>query len=336
MKIQSLTLAIILTLFNFYSYANECSAKKVKILLPEEIKHHMNIAEVASANLVNDTIFLSDKRKVTAKDKRKVKTSTSPAYLDAIGKLLVTFSNGEQFRCSANLTDTEINRSSKILTSAEHCFVYRDENGKRNYSIKVSSISWTTKTNSGTIRRDATLLKSDRNTDIAILKLNKAVPFSKVKPLILSTELQEDSPQDLIDLFEESATLAGFSSDTHKGDGGNRQTYTENLTFEDVERDRDESNRRMHKVQAVSYGGASGGALLMSLNEESSEDLYLDGNNGQLLFLGVASSVARQGQSKNKKSLYISEGSYGSPETYVSSYNNFLKPRFLEYFNYNK
>lgn len=285
----------------------------------------------AAVNSIDDIKYIDP---VFTQDERKIKSYYSPSYLDAIGKLIVTFQANSEYRCTANLTDTEINRSSKILTSAEHCFIHKDENGKRNYSNKVTSITWSSKIKSGEITRKVKLLKSDERTDIAILKLDRAIPFSKIKPLILARELEDEEPQDAIDLFEGLASLAGYSSDDYKGGEGKNLTYTENLTWEQVWRARDESNRKMHQVQAVSYGGASGGALLMSVDDEASDDLYLEGNQGQRILLGITSSVVRQGT--DEKTLFLSGDSYGSPETYISSYKHFLLPQYVKYFNYNR
>ena len=328
----------ILTLLNFSALAANCSDPySFRLNLPQEVKAIRHIAEIASANLINNTTYITNGNILRSRDSRKVKEQGSASFLDASGRLLIEYADGSTSTCTGNLTDTETNRSSKIITSAEHCFVYKDKKGRRNNKNIVKSIIWETHTKFGKIQRRATLLKSNRATDTAILELNKKVPFSKVKPFILSSELNDQEPQDIIDSYDGSGTLAGFSKDNIKGNKGESLTYTENLTWDEIESTLDPLGRKMSKVQAVSYGGASGGALTMRLNEDASEDLYLDDNQGQHLLLGVSSNVKIQtGRgAQQESSVYKSNGTHGSPETYVTSYKEFLDPSFSNYFDLN-
>ena len=335
MKKQCLRLSILFIVINFCTLAKDCSFIDTKVRLPKEISTYLDIAEVSSGKYRDNESYLSESEEISKGDNRKVKDSESPSYLDASGLLNITFANGETKNCTGNLTDTVLNRSSKILTSAEHCFVYNDKNGRRNYRVKIKSITWSTYTKDGElIRRSAQVLKTSRKSDTALLKLDQEVPFSKIKPFLFSGDLEDEEIGDIVDLYSESATLAGFSSDSYKGRSGRNLTYTEDLSYDELKRGVDSANRMITKVSAVSYGGASGGALTMSLSDTSNEELDLYENNGQRLFLGVSGSVRGLGQ--DESTYYISNSAIGSPETNVIGFKDFLNDGYLEYFTLNE
>ncbi|WP_127716286.1 hypothetical protein [Halobacteriovorax sp. HLS] len=334
MRNQLLSLAIILTLFSSFTLATECSSIDTKVDITSSFKDVYDIANYTAANLkAGETIYITDTNRMLANDKRKVKDTHNPKYLNAVGKLKVMV-NGKLANCSATLTDTEEKRSSSIINSAEHCF-----NGKDFDPADISSITWETFDNDGNkITREARILQLDEKTDTAILKLDKVVPFNKVKPLLVLEDLyyptEGDTIEDLVDMWGTSATLAGYSADDLKGKGGKVLTYTDNLLFEDMEATYGSEDEVVTEVKAVSFGGASGGALILRLNEEAREELYLDPKNDQELYLGVSISVKSLGEDSTV--LFRSGIAHGSSQTNVAGFDRFLKNDYKKFYNYNK
>lgn len=340
MRIQLLTLSILFTVFTSFTQASECNYKRTRVDLPENLKEIYNVANVASSHLGDETIYIFDKNRISAKDKRKVRTSQSPKYLNAVGSLEVTFENGDVYSCSANLVDTVEKRSSKILTSAEHCFRHKDDR-----RMAVKKIEWTATADDGTkIRKNAKLLNMEYRTDSAILVLESKVPFEKIKPLLLLEDIYmpgDEELGDVVDMWGSSATLAGHSADEYKGNNGKNLTYTDNLYFEDIEENYDNSGRKVAVVQATTYGGGSGGSLILRLTEESRGDYDLDPNGEQELLLGVTSTVGfvephnNEKVNENVNYLFKSGRSHGSYETNVMTFDRYLEDDYKRFFDLN-
>ena len=334
MRNQLLSLSIILTLFSSFTLATECSSIDTKVDITSSFKEVYDIANYTAANLkAGETVYITDTNRMLSNDKRKVKDTHNPKYLNAVGKLKIRV-NGMLGNCSATLTDTQEKRSSSIINSAEHCF-----NGKDFDPADISSITWETLDNDGNkITREASILHLDEKSDTAILKLDKVVPFNKVKPLLILEDLYYPSSgetiEDLVDLFGGSATLAGYSSDELKGKGGKVLTYTENLLYEDMQASNYYEGELVTEVNAVSFGGASGGALVFRIDEVSREDLDLDPKNDQELYLGVSISVKSLGNDSTV--LFRSGIAHGSSQTNVASFDRFLKDDYKKFYQYNK
>lgn len=293
--------------------------------------HRLKNADFSSS-IISETIFIEDLKKIEKLDKRKIRTSNSPGYLNATGKLITTFSNGDQSLCSANLVDTQINRASRILLTAEHCFSTTNTKGERLPSIEPVHIIWTTQVGEQQLVRNAFIRHKDKATDTAVLSLDISIAFSEIKPLFLATNLFEKNLGRIISDFESTASLVGYSSDEKKGQYGKILTYTEAINAKGVVAAKDEVGRDMFKISAVSYGGASGGAFSMRASELTKKSLLLDKSTNQRLFLGLSSTVARQGLEKD--TLFGTRQIYGSPETFITSFINFLQPSVLELFEH--
>lgn len=327
-KIKSLLLLFVVFISSM-SFSYECEPKRIKVELPKEIKSLNRIAQIAEANFKHsDFKFETDVRKISARDRRKARSASSPKYLNAVGKLSVVLTiNGKNFLsiCSANLVAKKEKTPSKILTSASHCF------HKKGATVK--KITWNTyDQNNEVIEYSAKLLKSEVSSDTALLSLNSPVPFAKVKPLLLIEGLkyEDETTGDLLDMYGSTATAAGYSSDVIKGNNGKILTYTEDLEFDDIEIARDSYGRKVERVEAVSYGGASGGALILRLNSEFRSDLDLDENNDQEVFMGILANV--QAQSIHRDTLYSSNGVHGSPQTNVIQMDRFLEEDYFSTF----
>ena len=102
MKLQLLKLLTILTVFTISTAAKECDFVKPTVELPENYSSNLNILEIATRALsyTDDGIaFTTDMTELQKVDRRKKKTKSSPAYLDAVGKITVKRNDGYQNTC---------------------------------------------------------------------------------------------------------------------------------------------------------------------------------------------------------------------------------------------
>ncbi len=287
---------------------------------------------VANDSEETPTTYISDVDIMSKGDNRKVKTSHIPEYLNAVGKLIIK-TDKKRMHCSASLTDIKEGRASKILVTAEHCL----SNSTSYFSpLSIISIDWETIDNQGNrLVRQASLLHMDWKTDTAMLKLNEVVPYHQVRPLLLVEGVKEQD--ETLDLFVfgwgESATLAGYSADRFKGQAGDVLTYTDGLIDEDMDDHYDLNNVNVSKVQAHSYGGASGGGLILRLAEDAREDLDLAPSGEQELFIGVITNV--EPLETDEKELFLSGVAKGSPETNVVDFSRFLEKDYIKFYQYN-
>ncbi|MGI2059264.1 hypothetical protein ACRN9T_19060 [Shewanella baltica] len=211
-------------------------------------------------------------------DKRKVKITSSPSYLDAVGRLTIKTKKGEKFQCSAYLTSGTPGASSNKLGSAAHCineYANIKDKLKTPKKIDIASMTWTTTVNGQTITKNVKILEFDFETDQMLLEIDSKIPFNKIKPLLLETEM-EFSPKELIlTQYPTQLISAGFNADSYKGEGGKVLTYDDSI---DVQRVTVQDLTKGDSIVpiTVTYSGGSGGPLIakMDLTEEDVSNPY--------------------------------------------------------------
>ena len=177
-------------------------------------------------------------------DTRKVFNAQSPDFLESYGKFMV---NGIQ-RCTANIVSDDNSKDSFIVTTAEHCI-------KKN-TDKFSVIF--TKKNGRKIKRNLSLLTVNKKNDYAILKLNRVILNSQIKPLSIAKNFYDVWEEADDEDYELTITVAGFSGDEYIGEKGKVLTYDQ-----DCELIR-EDNSYTAVTNCTAYKGASGGAMVIS------------------------------------------------------------------------
>ncbi|MDD0854132.1 hypothetical protein HBN50_13550 [Halobacteriovorax sp. GB3] len=307
MKKQLLILTTLLTVSNFSTLASECLYQNGKVEINESVLENLKLVEIATAKFSrNDNLYINSATGIHLEDKRVQRTSKSPKFLDAVGRLTVTFVDNTIGYCTANLTDTTPGRASRTLTTAKHCLT-----NKRS-GAKLKSMKWETKLKDGSvISMPATVEMSDKSSDTALLSLPIVIPFSKIKPLLLESEYYF-TPID-IQSYSKNTIAAGFSADKEIGEGGKKMTYTDNLQNKNL---RNIGNSR-YLLNTFNYEGGSGGALIADA-DMSEEDI--DNPYNQKYLIGIASSIL--------DSEYItarsSNGALGSNTTVYIDYTRFF------------
>lgn len=216
-------------------------------------------------------------------DRRKKKTSSSPAYLDAVGRIRIVKTNGEVSHCSGTLVSTTPGQSSRVIKTAAHCFA--NITTKKAYDLK--SITWTTTTRNGNkIVKNLEINEMNIDRDSAITSFEDKISFYTIKPALIEAEIYIN-PDELLSYDEQSTIIAaGYSSDSYRGDNGETLTYDDQIKFKDFV-NVDNYDRRWFGMKTVSYSGASGGALLLDV-DLSYEELEKGNPYKQLYYVGTA------------------------------------------------
>ncbi|UGA57722.1 trypsin-like serine peptidase [Vibrio sp. VB16] len=226
--------------------------------------------------------------RLTEKDTRQKFSPTSPQLLRAVGKLTIAQSNSTN-SCSATLIDYGLDDSQYVLTSA-HCLKSDAE------------MTWLSTHNNKVVSRKATVEITNYIYDWALLKLSSPIPSSVIKGVYLLSEVtiplidwdlsyEYDSPFHYeameyysteddglfgnLDSFRRNLYVAGYSSDQELGDSGRNLTYV-HYGVEVVLAPIFNTNSGFNLVDAFTFGGASGGAVLMEWLPDSNEDDYGD------------------------------------------------------------
>lgn len=271
--------------------AQDCGKTKQGVNLDESLIDGLKIVEVANTQLsgdrdTRDKVYISGESIAYSEDKRQKKTSLSPNFLNAVGRLVMTYANGDTGICTAELVSLAPGSPSRSLISGAHCL-----NGD------VKKITWETTTNDGRrIRRKVTPEFSDSRNDIAVLSLSKTIPFEQITPLLIDSDRRE-SLDSLNESEAKSYTVAGFSSDSIYGENGERLTYHADIPTSDLK-----VYSERTAVKTVTYGGSSGGALIadMDLSKHGIKNPYrqkylvgtlLGSSDGATKFLRASNQV---------------------------------------------
>ena len=210
-------------------------------------------------------------------DHRKIYNKDSDELLETYGKLKI---DGVQ-KCTANIVTDNFKNDSIIVTTAAHCFKPGDED--KNITVEF------TKRDGKTIARTLSMEIKNTENDYAILKLDRKILKSEIKPLVISEYDAYDIEIEL-EMFgydEIKMTLAGFSADSLFGDDGGNLTYDQDCVIVGVGRGYDIT------TNCFAYPGASGGAFVISYDD------YDDGVRKNL-FLGVNKSISLDPYDKKK------------------------------------
>lgn len=237
-------------------------------------------------------------------DPRKVRSNSSPKWLEAVGRLVSTKSAKEKEQCTLSIITNHPSKDGIIAVTAGHCVDHWYTSGNR-FDVESNSVTFTS--NSGkTVRRSIVkVLKASMSSgDYAIVKLNAPVKKEDIKPLI-------SSPYDYIDIldaemfgekFKPFATMAGFSADKGLGKKGKVMTYHEKCRLNG-------GGAGNKKGYCYAYQGASGGPVVVTVDlGEFGDDYGLQGT--QHLFVG--SIVGSEGSDDSSKTMFTEHSHYGS------------------------
>ncbi|MCW4628181.1 MULTISPECIES: S1 family peptidase [Marinomonas] len=251
-------------------------------------------------------------------DLRQIRTGYSPIQLNAVGRLIVTFKNGKDFTCTASLSDTIPGRASRLLTTNRHC-IFHQTSGEQAVKLVWKNLL----VDGSRLEYPASLVYENSDYDTALLSIPKKIPFSRIKPLLLETELTLD-PNEMI-LYSQKVYAAGYSSDADLGYNGKTLTYSDIST-------RQWFKRGAHNsvvVETFTFGGASGGPLF-SISDLSEEDI--ENPFDQAYLLGTL-----HGGTNVATDVFISKnGVYGSNSSLYTNYSNFfINDGFIMFDKYN-
>ncbi|OUR99496.1 hypothetical protein A9Q84_00310 [Halobacteriovorax marinus] len=193
-------------------------------------------------------------------DDRLVKGPNSPRFLDAVGRLKGVHSvTGNINWCGASLVAFTPNQRSRVIVTSSHC-------------LKANDITWSTTTKSGKVvkRKVIETIDRDGNFDYAFLLLESFVETEDVMPLIIDFE-SGNSVTGMVNSYKADVHVAGYSADIEVGKGGTVLTY--DTTYDYLMSVEDS---RRHLVGGISdgvttYAGASGGAVILSFEDETNE-----------------------------------------------------------------
>lgn len=204
-----------------------------------------------------------------ANDPRKVRSSSSPKWLEAVGKVVSKISSTKNEQCSLSIISDSPEKDGIIAITAAHC-VDHWVNADGTFDVGYNQATFVS--NSGKVikRSIVQVLKAEMNpADYAIVKLNSPVKKSDIKPLINAPYHYSDLLDE--EMFGESfkpfATMAGHSADKGLGKKGKVLTYDEKCRLNG-------GASGMKKGYCYSYEGASGGAVVVTvaLGDMADED----------------------------------------------------------------
>lgn len=231
-------------------------------------------------------------------DTRKVRSSNSPKWLEAVGKLEIHKVGGrEKYNCTVILVGNGEEIASRIALTNSHCIDHLYPHGRSRFS-KKSEVRLTSNSGKVIINSIVDILGDGRpNTngsghDYAVVLLAFEVDVNDITPLqILIDELPSDYKEGLKEyakdsddeeekrLYKEFAdsiveTIAGYSGnqDEHLGNGGENLTYDDNCKSGKIVKNDEEHNDSFVANGCFAYRGASGGAYVMSYIDEFTEE----------------------------------------------------------------
>ncbi|MDX2350381.1 MAG: hypothetical protein QNK32_08330 [Porticoccus sp.] len=231
-------------------------------------------------------------------DTRQVRSASSPKWLAAVGRQVVvtrTETTLKKLQCSLTLIADQIGKDGIIVVGAGHCglAMYQvvtnpnpeawhagpgaDRLGRSSdrcwspcmemVSSPEDSVTFWTNSGEKIVRKIdvvfAQSLPAGGNADYFIGRLDKAIPYSKIKPLL-------NAPWDYSDLLDKEmwyandepfapfGTMAGYSADITIGEKGKVLTY-------DLCEAVNGGGSGRKKAYCWSYEGASGGPLAITL-----------------------------------------------------------------------
>lgn len=256
---------------SFQLFANDCIGE-------DHIKKEIGMGGFTAEDLIlnRDKVLSILNEAKKNNDHRQIYNKYSDEFLETYGKLKI---DGVQ-KCTANIVTDNFKNDSMIVTTAAHCFKPGDESK----SIAVEFI----KRNGTIIKRNLSMEIKNDEYDYAILKLDRKILNSEIKPLVISEYDAYDieSELEMYDYDEIKITLAGFSADSLVGDEGENLTYDQDCELVG-------GGKGYVTTNCFAYPGASGGAFVISYDD------YDDGKRKNL-FLGVNKSISFDAYDKKK------------------------------------
>ncbi|MGJ8564013.1 MAG: hypothetical protein ACSHXY_10715 [Alphaproteobacteria bacterium] len=271
----------------------------------------------------SQSLFASEYPETEPNDTRKVRSSTSPEWLQAVGRSIAVKSKTEKEGCSWSLIVDVPGKNGVIVVGAGHCVDHWYLGGEK-YGIEEHQITWTTQSGKKITRHIATIFQSRMSTgDYAIAKLDRPISRFDIKPLM-------SAPYDYGDLLDEElfyangepfkpfGTMAGYSADISLGQKGKVLTYDEGGEGNRCQLHGGEPGNK--KGYCWSYTGASGGAVAVTLYLSGD----LDGDKGGLFLFEdyipnvkpgpytfwVGSIVGGEGNDGNDKTMFTESSHY--------------------------
>lgn len=292
MKALSAKMVILLLFSSFTTLAFESDSSTVSLSTPNDSNLHSNLVQVSTdiPSYEKDGFTVhTDLTELKKIDHRKVKTQSSPAVLDAVGRIIVSHTDDKtENTCSGTLIATTPGQPSRVINSAGHCF----GETKTGALYDLESIKWITTTKSGkSVEKLLKLEAYNLKQDAAILSFEEKIPFSEIRPVLIENEVTM-SPSDMVFYNKQSVIIsAGYSSDDYKGEDGSVLTYDDEINYKDFS-DELGTYGNYFSMNTVVFSGASGGALLIftDLSEEDIENPY-----SQFYLVGTILSISGKG-----------------------------------------
>ncbi|PKG82036.1 hypothetical protein CXF85_16045 [Colwellia sp. 75C3] len=226
-------------------------------------------------------------------DDRKVRSSSSPKWMEAVGKLNV---DGVK-TCTLTLVEEDEDKDSRIAITAYHCIDI--VLGNKNKELNATFTS-----NSGKVIKATAKVLNHGGGDLhdwAILLLDKTISKEDVRPLLISGESVVSLREGVEDGDYENLveTAVGHSADATRSLGNKGK----NLTYDnDCKINMDQNNYSSSRwaKDCDIYPGASGGAYVTSITFDDGEtEHYISGiieassGKGLMTYVSLSSEASR-------------------------------------------
>ncbi|PCJ49564.1 MAG: hypothetical protein COA74_05250 [Gammaproteobacteria bacterium] len=239
-------------------------------------------------------------------DTRTVRSSSSPKWLQAVGKMITHTSSTKQVQCSLTLLSDRPDKDGIIAVTAGHCVDHWLFS--KGFQIGYNQVTFTSNSGKKIKRSIVEVLKVELNPgDYAIVKLNRAISRLDIQPLLSSYYHYSDllNDEDFSQAFDAYATMAGYSADRGLGQKGKVLTYDRKCLLHG-------GGRGLKKGYCHAYDGASGGAVVVTValddvTGDIRDDLQLSGTT-QHFFVG--SIVGQRVGDNNSKTMFTENAHY--------------------------
>ncbi|WP_201356414.1 hypothetical protein [Amphritea japonica] len=123
-----------------------------------------------------------------ANDPRKIRSITSPSWLEAVGSLTSTLRNGNTEQYTLSIVVDSPKKDGIIAITAGHCIAHwASSEGSNGFKVGYNEAIFTTNSGNSIKRTIAKVITAQMNPgDYAIVKLNEAISREVIKPLINS------------------------------------------------------------------------------------------------------------------------------------------------------
>lgn len=202
-------------------------------------------------------------------DTRKVRKSSSPGWLEAVGRIISVKSESKAQQCTLTLITDHPEKDGIIGVTAGHCVAHWAKS-EGTYDVGSNSVTFKNKKGNKITRSISEVILAEMSeADYAIVKLDSSVDKLEISPLIasiytyrtlLATDVNANG-------FLPFATMAGYSRDNGIGKRGSVLTYDEKCQL----------NGGTSKIKlglCYTYPGASGGAVAVTVDLHEDMSLW--------------------------------------------------------------